>query len=440
MLRVYLIITILLGIQNIMFAQKTWSLLDCISYAEENNLNIKNKRIENDIKQIGVKQAKNSRLPDINGYVNAYSNFGQSQDVFGNTQRNDNLNNSMGVASEITIFNKGKLKKQIERSKIDVRLSEFDVKIENRNLIIEVIQEYLNVLLNKEIVKMTEAAVSYSSRQFEKAVITTKAGSTALTVQYEAQANLAREKQKLESSRIDVKRSLMQLAQLLQLNDYTSFEIQNSEVSETEINAMIYNREHLLEKSYRVQPSLLKYTDLIKGVEYDTELLRTQYYPTVSGRATLGTTNFSAIGAGQHFNFFRQTKDNFAQQIALTINIPIYNRRKTELQIKQNDFLKNQMLNQQKLEKENIRIEVESAYFDWLSNYQKYLAAKEVVSSSKIALEYTEKSYEAGRSTIYDLNNSRNNYLQSQSDLISSKYSCYFNKKLLNYYISETVN
>jgi outer membrane protein len=439
MQKICCVVIVLLGCNITLIAQKKWSLSACIAHAEKNNLVIKNKKIEGEIKEISITQAQKSRLPDMNGYVNAYSNFGQSQDVFGNTQRNDNLNNSMGVASQFTIYNNGKLKNQVARSKVDLKLAEYDIRIENRNLVIDIIQEYLNVLLNREVVSMMDGAVAYAGNQYEKASVTTKAGSTALTVQYEAQANLAREKQKLESAKIDVKRSLMQLGQLLQLNDYTDFEIQNEEVDELKINMLMMSRQQLLEQSYRIQPSLLKYDELIKGLDYDEKLLRVQYYPTVSGRATLGTTNFSAIGAGQHFNFFRQTKENFAQQISLTINIPIYNKEKTNLQIRQNGFVKSQMLNQQNLEKQNIRIEVENAYFDWLSNYQKYLAAKEVVNSSKIALAYTEKSYEAGRSTIYDLNNSRNNYLQSQSDLISSKYSCYYHQKLLKYYVSETV-
>ena len=88
-------------------------------------------------------------------------------------------------------------------------------------------------------------------------------------------------------------------------------------------------------------------------------------------------------------------------------------------------------LEQQKL---SVRQDVQKAYFDANANYENFMAAVEAEKSTKLALDFAEKSYEAGRSTIYDLNNARNNYVNAQSTVSQAKYNYIFSMKLLNFY------
>ncbi len=58
-----------------------------------------------------------------------------------------------------------------------------------------------------------------------RAKITTEVGTTPKTVEAEATAGLAREKQRQKSAEIDIQRSLFSLAMLLQLKDYENFDV-----------------------------------------------------------------------------------------------------------------------------------------------------------------------------------------------------------------------
>ena len=60
------------------------------------------------------------------------------------------------------------------------------------------------------------------------------------------------------------------------------------------------------------------------------------------------------------------------------------------------------------------------------------LAALEAEKSTK-ALEFVEKSYEAGRATIYDLNNAEI-ITSMQGSVSQAKYNFIFSTKLLNFY------
>ena len=58
----------------------------------------------------------------------------------------------------------------------------------------------------------------------------------------------------------------------------------------------------------------------------------------------------------------------------------------------------------------------------------------EAEKSSKLALDFMEKSYQAGKSSIYDLNTARNNYVNAQGSAAQAKYNYLYQVKLLEFY------
>ena len=85
-------------------------------------------------------------------------------------------------------------------------------------------------------------------------------------------------------------------------------------------------------------------------------------------------------------------------------------------------------------QKQQVLQNVQQAQFDAESNYQSYIAASQAEKSSKLALDFAEKSYNAGKTTIYDLNIARNNFANAQGSVAQAKYNYLFSLKLLNFY------
>ncbi len=132
-------------------------------------------------------------------------------------------------------------------------------------------------------------------------------------------------------------------------------------------------------------------------------------------------------------SFFQQYKDNFGQNVGVNVNIPIFNKGITKLQVEQakiSESIAKNTLEQQKVE---VQQNVQRAYFDANANYENYLAALEAEKSTKLALEFAEKSYEAGRATIYDLNNARNNYINAQGSVSQIEIQFYFQHKTVEF-------
>jgi outer membrane protein len=94
------------------------------------------------------------------------------------------------------------------------------------------------------------------------------------------------------------------------------------------------------------------------------------------------------------------------------------------------DIARNTLLQQRQQVLQN----VQKSQFDAEANYENYLAAMETEKSSKLALDFAEKSFEAGRTTVYDMNSARNNYANARGAVAQAKYNYLFSMKLLNFY------
>lgn len=425
------------------FSQKKWTLRECVDYAVKNNLQVINNQYNNDIQSKNLAMAKNDYLPTVSGSVSNSASFGQSQYV--NTiVRNDNFSNNANIGANIQLYNGGRIRKTAEKSQYDLTASLLDTEKTKNDVSLQVAQLYLQILLNKEVKKITDESVNNAGKVLNRAKITTEVGTTAKTVEAEATASLAREKQRQKSAEIDIERSLFNLAMLLQLKEFKGFDVQEVPLPSM-LTAPLNSTDNIINTAYENQPQVKAAETRILSAQKQIDIAKTQFYPTVSANAGIGTIYFNNLSTDitstlltgeviKEKSFFKQYKDNFGQNLGLSLNIPIFNKGNTKLQVEQAKISENIAKNTLEQQKLSVRQDVQKAYFDANANYENFMAAVEAEKSTKLALDFAEKSYEAGRSTIYDLNNARNNYVNAQSTVSQAKYNYIFSMKLLNFY------
>lgn len=423
-----------------LFSQKKWTLQECVNYAVENNLQVLQGALNNKIQDNTLQIAKRQYLPGVSATANLGANFGQGRDTFGTTNRNDNFNSGANVGADLLLFNHGRLEKNIRKSQYDVEAGSFDLAKIKNDISLQIAQQYLSVLLNREITKISESALKNAENLYKRAKITTEVGTTAQTVLAEAEAAFAREKQNVKTAEINTDRSLFSLAMLLQLKEYKDFDIQNVPL-ENMLDAPLYSADQIIDKAYQNQPQLKAAESRIKSSEAQTEITETAFWPTITANAGIGSSYFYRLkplefdgNVIQQRNFFNQFGDNFGQQIGVSANIPIFNKGITRLQVQQSKINEDLAKNALEQSKQDVLQNVQKAQFDAESNYEAYLAAIEAEKSSKLANDFAEKSFAAGRATVYDLNTARNNFANAQGSVAQAKYNYLFSMKLLNFY------
>ena len=428
-------------ISTMAFSQKVWTLQECVNYAVENNLQVIESQYNKKIQDFNLAIAKRQYLPSVSANINNTASFGQGRDTFGRTGSNDNFSNNANVGADMMLFNHGRIEKEIRLNEFKVKAYQYDVERVKNDISLQIAQQYLSILLSREVTAISKSALENAEKLYERAKITTEVGTTAQTILAEAEAALAREKLNVKTAEINTERNLFSLAMLLQLPEYKNFDIQNVTI-ENEIEAPLYTADQIVDKAFDSQPQIKAAENRIKSAEAQTEITETAFWPTISANAGVGTNYFYLFNAIDpatrnkiaQTGFFKQYKDNFGQQVGVSANIPIFNKGITKLNVEQSKISEEIAKNSLLLQKQEVLQNVQKAQFDAESNYESFVASSEAEKSAKLALDFAEKSYNAGRATIYDLNTARNNYANAQGSVAQAKYNYLFSLKLLNFY------
>ncbi len=422
-------------------AQRAWTLRDCIDYAVAHHLPIKQQDIKAEIKLLDQEMALRERLPNVNGYANGYTTFGSSQDVFGTIRRNDNLNSNMGINAELTLYQYNYFRNQAKKAASEAEQERIEKEILKRNLTVQLMEAYLQTLLAQALLVSQDSAMQFSQQLLDKAEKSTAVGATAVSVVAEAKANLAREKQQYQQYHKDRQQSLLKLAQLMNHPDYGALELavplaENDRLQEYAFS----NLSGLREDAYVHNPVFAKLRNQEVELELESKLVKAALFPTVKGSAGLGSTYFNAFKADETRSFFVQSKDNFAQQLAVKVSVPIFNKGKTKRQLKQIDLNRQHIelaADNEKFAQQQI---LDKLLLELEENKKQYGIAVEASRATAQSLDYTLRSFEAGKVSIYDVNTSKSNLIKAESETIRSKYNVVFNKVMLHYQIYGTIN
>lgn len=430
------VLTIILGLSCLaVSAQKKWSLRECVDYATKHNLQVIQNEYSKQMQDLNLKIAKKNYLPSVSANIGNSLSFGQGS-LGAGSFRNDRFNNSVSLGADMLVYNNRRLEKTVRKTEFDVEASQYDIETIKNDISLQIAQQYLTTLLNKEIVKISEAAVENAQKQYDRSKITTEVGTTAQTVLAEAEAGLAREKQNLKTAEINVGRSLFALAQLLQLQEYKDFDVEDVNVPD-QLAPQLKSVDEVLTTAYETQPQIKAAESRVRSAEAQTEVNKTAFWPTLTASAGLNTfynKQFNNLPGVVQGSFFNQYNDQFGQNVGISLNIPIFNKGITKLQVEQSKLNESIAKVSMQQQKQAVRENVQKAQFDVDANYEIYLSAVQAEKSTKLALDFADKSYAAGRSTIYDVNIARNNYANAQGSVAQAKYNYLFSLKLLNFY------
>ena len=151
-------------------------------------------------------------------------------------------------------------------------------------------------------------------------------------------------------------------------------------------------------------------------------------YVTLS--AGLGTSHASGIGTG----FGTQTKHNWSENIGLTLNIPIFNKRSTKTAVNLAKLnIENAQLNYENVQKELLK-SVETVYQDAVSAQNRFRSARENLTATELSFELTQEQFFLKAKNTVELMTEKNNLLAAQLELIQAKYMAILNQQLLNFY------
>ncbi|WP_299109829.1 TolC family protein [uncultured Winogradskyella sp.] len=434
-MKLFLFITSLIFAQ-IAFAQDTspkpdvWTLEDCITYALENNITVKDATLTKDIAEVDYNKAKSSRLPNL--YASASQNFsnGNTIDPITSDYVTDQIHSTnVGINSSVTLFQGSQISNQIKQNKLLFEQSIFQEEVEKNNIVLNILEVYLQTLYSKESIIIAENNVLASEKEVERAKARLDAGTIALSDYTEAQSQAATNKYNVIAAKNDYQQYIIQLKQLLELTPFETIEIETIDENMDLVNLEL-NKVDVYNKALGFLPEIQASNLNIAANEKDLDITKGAYLPTLSLLGSLGS-GYTSINDN---TFSDQFDVNFNQQLGLSLSIPIFNRNQTKAAVKTATInIEKAEIQKQSTEKEVYK-KVETAYQNALSAQEQVLASE----ASKIAAEQSynlaQKKYELGALSTTDLVISQNTYTNTQQNYLQAKYLNILYHQLLQFY------
>ena len=415
-------------------AQQIWSLEDCIDYALKNNISLKQSELNIELNKNEYFQSKMELLPSINISNSFNNNRGRYINPFTN-EFDEEVSSSLNLSynSNFSLFNGFKNINQIKKAANESLKSIYDLESAQNDLISSIALSYLQILFNEELYQTSLSQLDLTKNQENRIKTLVEAGSMAQGELLNIQSQLALEEQQLIQAENQLNLSKLQLAQLLELDQY-----ENLNVLKVDIKVPIFKVQNNINTDYAIAlntQSSIKSSELqINSAIYDLKIAKANYLPNLSIGYRISTLYLDNVD--DMFTFNEQLENNQQSAIYLSLNIPIFNKWSVRNSVAQSKIqIENSQLNAQQA-KNQLRKNMEQAYADQLAAYKKYQATQKAVIAFKEAFNYINERYELGMVNSYEFNESKNKLITAESDELRAKYDLIFKVKLYEFYTS----
>ncbi len=432
-------------------AQETtrkWTLEECINYAVEHNIDIKQLQIREQNAAIQLYTDKMSRLPDLNAGLGQDFNFGRSQSESGLYENQTQSNSSLSITSSMPLFTGFKIPNQIAKSKLDMEAATYGLEKAKENLAVNIASLFLQVLFNKEILKVSEEQLTLSKSQIERTRLLAEVGKVPMSQLYDMESQAAKDEATLVQSKNDVDLSLLDLVQSLELERNSSFDVElpifeNENVIEKYMGSIL-PPQSVYDHAVSVKPVIREQESLLESSRKSLKIAESGYYPSLGlnmGYRTNYYYNYDWKGLinpktnePMNRSFSNQFRDNSGEYVGLSLNIPIFNRFQIKNQVKSARLnIHNQELALENTKK-TLYKEIQTAYLNATAAQEKFNASERAVTASGEAFRYAQERYEVGKSSVFEFNEAKTKWMQSQSERIQAKYDYIFRAKILDFY------
>ena len=417
---------------------KQWSLEECIRYAIENNIDLKQRELEQQSREVDLHTSKYSWLPSLNASVGENFGFGRSESKDGLIVDRNSANTTAGIQLSMPLLDL-KIPSDIAARKLDLKASFETLNKAKEDLSINVASYFLQALYNKEMLKIAELQVALSLEQVTKTEALYNAGKVPVSQLYDMKAQLAKDEVTLTESKNNVKLALLDLAQSLELErDGENFDILEPETGDAveQYMSSIIPPDQVYDHAVGFKPQIKEQEYLLESQKKMLKVAQAGYYPKLNFSAGYSNGYYHNFGDGDYNNasFSDQLKNNGQKSVGFSLSIPIFNRFQVRNSVRSARInIHNRELMMEN-SKKTLYKEIQQAYYNATAAQEKYVSSDKSVDASKIAFSYAEERYGAGKSTVFEYSEAKTKYAQSLAEQTQSKYNFIFRAKILDFY------
>lgn len=413
-------------------SQLTFS--EAVNIALKNNVILKQQRNQLD----ATSMQKTSNLARLGPSVSIGGNLGRNEGNSFNQQEGRVVNGvvdfmSGSLNANMVLFNGMNRTNAFKQSKSQLESQMHFIERTSQDVIQLVSIQYLQCLLDQELLRIDQGNLESQAKQLEQIEAQVEAGSRAKVDVYNQEFQVKNAELSVLRSEIRLRNDKAVLAQTLQLDAQTDFDVLEPGWDVNSISMSEMELSELYDLALKNRADYQRAVATESAAKYGYQSQNGRYYPSITAFFSYGS-QYNDVKGFDSRTFDQQFfEDNLQTTYGLSFNIPIFGgfqTRATTVQSKVN-------YENAQLDVENTETVVESdvlrayqSYQDAITNYQ---ASKAQLEAAQLSFDLEEERYKLGISDLVQFTQANQSLVGAKADLAQSSYTLLFQDILLQY-------
>ena len=424
-----------------LFAQKSWTYQDCIDYALDHNLALKNVEYQVLRQEANSKSAYGNFLPDLN--ANTSVNISQGRTTNPNTNQiidsDPFLSNSVGIRSSMTVFNGFRLQNQLKYEKYRQMAVQNEYQKAINDVTYLVMDAFIQHLINLGLAAIQQEQLEASDKEVFRIKKRISLGLASGSDLYESEAQLASDEFLLIRMQNASNISENAIKKLLNLPVDSTFVPEDIQVDPSAEPLSITEAE---QNPFDIQklPEMKSGVARLKAAQRQLGMIRAFGQPSISAGFGWGSfftetrtdANENVIPYSEQFNL------NSNLSYGLSLNFPIFNRLNQWNSIQQSKISLAEAENDLRIMTRDTEYLINEALLDYYGVMAEYKSAIKTEESRALAFEVIEKKREKGLASIMEFYLAKNDLAAARGQSLRTRLQLFLNKKLIDFYLNGT--
>lgn len=421
-------------------AQQQWTLRQCMDYAIEHNISIKQQDNVRRQQELSLSTSRNSRLPDLSASASENYSFGRAQTLDGTYSNRNTNSTSFSIGTSVPLFTGFQIPNQIKLNQLNLEAATQDLEKAKNDIRMQVAQAYVQILYNMEIADVACRQLAIDSAQVKRLEAFVENGKASQAQLSQQQATLAQAQLTATQADNNLQLSVLALTQLLELPSPEGFSIVRPDnTSLLVLHSSLPSPDAVYQEALTIKPEVRAEQLRLSAADKSISIAKAALYPRLYFNAGLQTNYYKTNGM-QAESFASQMKNNFAQYLGVSLNVPIFNRFATRNNVRSARIDRENRQLQFDLVRKTLYKDIQQVYYNAVAAGSKYESSKQAQQSSQDAFKLTQAKYENGKASITEFNEAKNNYLKTESDLVQARYEYLYQTALLDFYRGRDLN
>ena len=432
------IILILLMCISVSAQNKIWTLQECVDYALENNITVKQAENTLLINDQDITATKGSFLPSISANASQGLSLGQAELFPGSFVSRTSNSTNIGVNVSQSIFNGFRTTNLYKQAQLNFETNRLELNRIKDDISLNVANSYLNVLFNLERLQTAKFQYEFSSKQLQQVKALVDAGVQPRANIFDADATLSSDAQSVTVAENNYTLALLSLSQLLQV-PFQGFKVAIIEIDDPSVALMYKDISPILNYALENRNEIKVAKKNIENSELSTQIAKSGFMPSVNFSYGFGSNVFYTNLSSTEESFFNQLNDNKGHSFNLSVNIPIFSRFQNKTAVAKSKIREKNSklaLDQARL---NLESNIQRAFTDAQAALKAYIASQKSLESQELAFNNSQERYTLGSMNSFELEQARIRLINAQSSLITAKYDFVFKTKVLDFYIGKKI-